>query len=81
MRLENGTLHVYETPSFSGDIDFQSGNVDFSGDVFISGSVLSNFTVKAQGSIFVHGMVEAGAHLHSEGDIIVSALPTAPLPS
>lgn len=72
VRLENGTLHVYETLSFSGDIDFQSGNVDFSGDVFVSGSVLSNFTVKAQGNIFVQGMVEAGAQLHSEGDIIVS---------
>lgn len=62
---------VYETLHFTADIGYQTGNVDFSGDVVIGGSVLSGFSVKSQGSIAVQGQVEAGASLDAGGDIII----------
>ena len=71
VRLENGALQVFEVLSFDGDIDFDSGNVDFAGDVVVAGSVLANFSVKARGNIAVQGMVEAGAELRAEGDIVI----------
>jgi len=41
------------------DVDFSVGNIDFFGDVFINGNVLSGFQVKATGSITIQGFVEA----------------------
>ena len=68
---QKGLLQVFETLHFTADIGYQTGNVDFSGDVVIGGSVLPGFSIKAEGSIAIQGQVEAGAYLEAEGDIIV----------
>ena len=70
--FKQGVLQVHETLLIPADVDYRTGNVEFSGDVFISGSVLSGFSVKARGSIAVQGQVEAGACLQAKGDITVS---------
>lgn len=53
-----------------GDVDLRIGNIDFNGDVIITGSVLDGFTVKAGGSISVYGNV-LHASLYAHGDIII----------
>ncbi len=58
----------YEVPS---DIDNSTGNIDFDGDIKITGNVLSGFKVKASGDIIVNGVVE-GAELIAGGDIVLS---------
>ncbi len=58
----------FEVPS---DIDNSTGNIDFEGDIKISGNVLSGFKVKASGDIIVNGVVE-GAELIAGGDIVLS---------
>ncbi|MDA0338177.1 MAG: FapA family protein, partial [bacterium] len=40
-------IAVYPISNIEGDVDYTSGNIDFSGDVVISGSVQSQFSVKA----------------------------------
>lgn len=52
------------------DVDFSTGNVDFSGDVTIGRNVLDLFHVKASGSIAVLGSVEA-ALVEAGGDLSV----------
>jgi len=70
--FKHDILQVHETLHIPTDVGYQTGNVEFSGDVFITGSVLSGFSVKARGSIAVQGQIEAGARLQAKGDITVS---------
>jgi uncharacterized protein (DUF342 family) len=65
------TLQVHETLHLAADVDYSTGNIDFSGDVLVSGSVLAGFAVRAGGSIAVRGQVESGARLEAMGDIVV----------
>jgi len=49
------TIAVYDVLEVDGNIDFNTGNIDFSGYVKIRGSVEENFTVKAQKDIEIMG--------------------------
>lgn len=61
-------IAVETTYEVKGDVDMHVGNIDFVGDVAVSGSVREGFTVKAQGNIDVGGAVER-ATLHAGKDI------------
>lgn len=54
-----------------GDVDNATGNLDFKGDILITGDVREGFAVKADGNVTVRGMVE-GASIFAGGDIIIS---------
>ena len=53
-----------------GDVDFETGNIDFDGQVAIGGNVLDLFKVKATGDVTIRGCVE-GATLESKGNIAI----------
>lgn len=53
------------------DVDYNTGNIDYQGDVHIHGDVRGTFTVKATGNITVDGLVEA-ATVEADGDILIS---------
>ncbi len=53
-----------------GNIDYESGNIDFNGSVHVKESVLPGFSVKARGNIVVDGVVD-DAILEAGGDITV----------
>jgi uncharacterized protein (DUF342 family) len=53
-----------------GDIDYKTGNVDFSGSVKVSGGVLSGFSVKATANIQIDGVVE-DSYVEAGGDVLV----------
>ncbi|MEW5766775.1 MAG: FapA family protein [bacterium] len=61
-------IAVETTYEVKGDVDMHVGNIDFVGDVAVSGSVREGFTVKAGGNIDVGGVVER-ATLHAGKDI------------
>lgn len=54
---------IQVTPDFivKGDLDLTKGNIDFVGNVLITGSVASGFTVKAGGDVVIGGSVEPDA--------------------
>lgn len=54
-----------------GDVDYNTGNIEYNGDVHIRGDVRETFVVKATGNITVDGLVEA-ATLEAGGDILIS---------
>ncbi len=54
----------------SGDVAYDSGNIDFNGSVHIKGSVLSGFTVKAKGDVIIEKNVDDGL-IEATGDITV----------
>lgn len=53
-----------------GNIDYESGNIDFNGSVHVKESVLPGFSVKARGNIVVDGVAD-DAILEAGGDITV----------
>ena len=65
-------VEVQPVMSISGDVGYDTGNIDLPMNVEISGSVQSGFSVKAAGSVVVGGTVENGASVVAEGDIVVA---------
>jgi uncharacterized protein len=66
------TVHVKPVFVVSGDVNYETGNIDTPMDVQINGSVRSGFAVKAGGSIAIGGTVEANVTLTAHGDVVVS---------
>lgn len=54
----------------SGDISLETGNIRFVGDVKVTGSVLEQMTVQAEGSIEIMGNVTE-ATIQAKGDVLV----------
>ncbi|AKG35200.1 DUF342 domain-containing protein [Paenibacillus durus] len=65
---DKGKINVFPVYEVQGDVDYNTGNIDFVGTVVIRGNVLSGFTVKSEGDIRVSGGVE-GAELIAKGSI------------
>jgi uncharacterized protein (DUF342 family) len=68
--LQFGKVVVSPVYTVNGDVDMAVGNIDFDGDVLITGNVNSGFFVRADGSVTVNGVVE-DAHIESGGDIVL----------
>ncbi len=49
------SIAVYDVMEVDGDVDFNTGNIDFSGYVTIKGSIEENFTVRAEKDIEILG--------------------------
>ncbi len=65
----DGSIDVNQLLSIKGDVDYATGNIDFPGDVEVSGDVKPGFTVKAKGNIIVGGVIEAATVISYEGSI------------
>ena len=72
LEFSGNCFHVKPVWDVPGDVDFSTGNINFTGDVTIRGDVVSGFTVRAKGSIHVDGSVEAGSTVEAGGDLIVA---------
>jgi hypothetical protein len=67
---DGGVLSIMEVHSISGNVDMTTGNVNFPGNVHVSGSVRSGFTIVAGGVLFIGEAVEA-ALLSAGGTISI----------
>jgi hypothetical protein len=72
VNLTGDTINVNEVFVVSGDVNYETGNIDTPKDVQVDGNISTGFTVKAGGSITVGGLVEAGATVSARGDITVA---------
>lgn len=68
--IENDKIRIQPIYEVSGDANLTTGNIDFTGDIVIHGSVESGVTIKATGSITIDGIVEA-CNLEAGKDIIL----------
>jgi uncharacterized protein len=68
--LDVTLLSVMDVHSIDGDVDMSTGNVNFPGNVWITGAVRSGFTIVAGGMLEVGDSVEA-ALLSAAGSIVV----------
>lgn len=66
----NYDLNVINVYEVRGDLDLSIGNIDFNGDVSVTGCVRSGVTIRSMGNIFIGGFVES-ANLIAAKDIIL----------
>jgi uncharacterized protein (DUF342 family) len=62
---------VDEVLSVSSDVDYHTGNIDFPGDVIISGDIKDGFTVSAGKSIFCMKSIDA-SRIDCKGDLVTN---------
>lgn len=68
--LKNGKLTIVEYLEIRGDVSYGNGNIEFDGNVHVTGSIHENVIIEASGDIIIDGFVE-NALLKSGRDIIV----------
>lgn len=68
--FDGRTLAINPVLEVRGDVDFESGNVDFAGDVKVQKGVLDLFRITVGGSLEVGGLVE-GAVLDVKGNAVL----------
>lgn len=66
---EGDVIHVGEVLPIPKDVDFSVGNIKYSGDIQINGSVLPGFTVETEGNIAIHGQVESARIISRCGSV------------
>lgn len=59
LEIIDAKVIVNEVLKIDGDIDTSTGNIDFIGDIFVSGDIKTGFKVEASGSLQVDGVIEA----------------------
>ena len=57
--VNNGVIKITDKLSVSGDVDYQTGNINCRGALEVTGSVRPDFKVKAGGDLLIGGNVES----------------------
>jgi len=71
VEMRGKSILVENVYRVSADVDYQTGNIDFVGSVYIQGGVKPGFSVRAEGSVVVDGCLEGG-ELSAGGNATVS---------
>ncbi|MBQ38095.1 MAG: hypothetical protein CME04_17060 [Gemmatimonadaceae bacterium] len=66
------TIEVQPVYTISGDVDYETGNIDLPMNVEIGGSVKSEFKVKSGGSVTIGGVLEPGCEVTAAGDVVIA---------
>ncbi len=74
VQSRDGTINVYEVYEISGDLDISIGNIEFTGNVVVKGSVKSNLSIRTDGDVEIgksadNCFIEAGGDVHVKGGI------------
>jgi uncharacterized protein (DUF342 family) len=70
INIQNNKVSVLPMAVIPGDVDLDSGNIQFNGSVKVLGSVKPGFKVHADGDVFIDGDVD-NAYIYSGGNISV----------
>lgn len=72
LQVAGEAIEVQPVYTISGDVDYETGNIDLPMNIEIGGSVKSEFRVRSQGSIVIAGVLEPGCQVVAEGDVVVA---------
>ncbi|MBT4482981.1 MAG: DUF342 domain-containing protein [Candidatus Latescibacteria bacterium] len=70
VELKGTKVEVKNVYTVKKDVDFSTGNINFSGSVMVNGDVRSGFKIIAQGDVQVNGVVE-DAVIKSNGNVLL----------
>ncbi len=65
-----GRINISETYVVEGDAGVATGDIDFSGNILVTGNVESGFTIKAGGNVEVQGFVEEATIIAGDGILL-----------
>lgn len=74
VKFENGKIMVHNHLVIPGDVDYETGNIRFDGDVTIKGTVKDKFLVEATGDISIeseNGIGAVGKIVSKKGSIYI----------
>ncbi|MBK5245286.1 MAG: DUF342 domain-containing protein [Eubacteriaceae bacterium] len=71
VRFVQNKLDINDMLHIPSNVDFRTGNIEFSGDVIVDGDVCTGFSVKSDGNIIIRGVVE-DAHIEAAGNLHIS---------
>lgn len=71
VKLEGDTVFVSNTYTVPADVDTSTGDINYDGNVVVTGNVRTGFKVKASGDIQIKGVVE-GAEIVAGGNIVLA---------
>jgi len=57
----------------NGDVNFKTGNIEYSGDVLVKGNVNAGFSVIADGNISIEGIVESARIESKNGNVFLKS--------
>jgi uncharacterized protein (DUF342 family) len=66
----DGRVEVIKSEVISGDVDYNTGNVSFTGDLSVRGAVRSGFSVDVKGNLHIGGNIEE-CNVHCTGNLDV----------
>lgn len=69
--ISSNSVHVFPVFEVKGDLDLNTGNIHFIGNVIIHGNVPSGYEIHAGGDVKIMGLVEA-ATIEAQGSIHIS---------
>ena len=69
--LRNSELFVNEVLEIRSDVDFNTGNINFPGDVIVYGNVADGFKIKAGGCLHINKTLDA-SDVFARNDIVVT---------
>jgi len=69
--LENSLICVGEILTIPGDVDFSVGNIKYTGDILIKGSVRPGFVIETEGNIDIEGEVESAKIISRKGFVVI----------
>ena len=70
IEMNGNKINIYPIYVVNGDLDLNTGNIDFNGDVIIRGNVCAQFSIKARGNVEISGLVE-NARIEAGGDVVI----------
>lgn len=70
LELKKRAISVSPVAVIKGNVDYETGNIDFEGSVHVHGSIISGFSVKARDNVLVGKNVE-DAYIEAGGDVKV----------
>lgn len=68
--LDEGKVSVLPVYFINGDVDLETGNIQFVGNVVVKGNVQEGFSIKADGDVEINGNVGA-AVIEAGGSVVV----------
>lgn len=69
--ISPNSVNVYPVFEVKGDLDLNTGNINFIGNVIVNGDVPSGYEIKAGGDIKIIGLVE-GSIIEAQGSVHIS---------
>lgn len=67
------TLSIEPELRIRGDLNYQYGNLDFIGEIYIAGSILPGFTAKSRENITIEGNLQQGTIHCACGDVLIKS--------